>query len=294
MVHAENGDVIDLLQKQLIAEGKTEPKYHALSRPMEIETEATLRAIKLAKVADAPIFIVHVSGKEPIEEIRRARASGQPVFAETCPQYLLLDVTYLSLPDFEGAKYVCSPPLREKSHQEQLWSALAEGALQTIGTDHASYDFQYQKHLGCNDFTKIPNGGNGIEHWIPLLYTYGVREKKITLNQLIELTSTNPAKLMGLYPRKGTIAVGSDADLVLFDPNVELTISAANHVQSSDYNLYEGFKLQGAARDVLLRGEVIVKDGKYIGNLSHGKFIHSKPFGAAYYQDKQTLSDEGQ
>jgi dihydropyrimidinase len=282
MVHAENGDVISILQKQLIAEGKTEPKYHALSRPIEIETEATLRAIKLAKVADAPIFIVHVSGKEPLEEIRRARASGQPVFAETCPQYLLLDETYLSLPDFEGAKYVCSPPLREKSHQEELWNAIADGTLQTIGTDHVSFNFKKQKELGLNDFSKIPNGGNGIEHWIPLLYTYGVKAGKISMNQLVELTATNPAKMMGLHPRKGTIAVGTDADLVLFDPKVNQTISAANHVQAGDYNCYEGFQVQGAARDVLLRGEIIVKDGKYVGNLSQGQYIHAEPFGAAY------------
>jgi dihydropyrimidinase len=282
MVHAENGDVISLLQQQLLAEGKTEPYYHAVSRPIDIEAEATHRAIKLAKAAGSPIFIVHVSSGEPAEEIRRARASGQQVFAETCPQYLFLDESYLALPDFEGAKYVCSPPLREKSQQEQLWNAITDGTLQTIGTDHCSFDFNNQKYLGRNDFSKIPNGGNGIEHWIPLLYTYGVKAGKISLNQFIELISANPAKFMGLYPRKGTIAVGSDADLVLFDPKVEQTITADSHLQGSDYNFYEGWQVQGAARHVLLRGEVIVKNGEYVGSLTQGQFIHAKPFGAAY------------
>ncbi|SEC81346.1 dihydropyrimidinase [Paenibacillus sp. GP183] len=282
MVHAENGDIISLLQQQLLSEGKTEPYYHAVSRPIDIETEATHRAIKLAKAAGSPIFIVHVSSGEPAEEIRRARASGQPVFAETCPQYLFLDESYLALPDFEGAKYVCSPPLREKSQHEQLWNAITDGTLQAIGTDHCSFDFKNQKYLGRNDFSKIPNGGNGIEHWIPLLYTYGVKAGKISLNRFIELISANPAKFMGLYPRKGTIAVGSDADLVLFDPKVEQTITASSQLQGSDYNFYEGWQVQGAARHVLLRGEVIVKNGTYVGSRTQGQFIHAKPFGAAF------------
>ncbi|WP_052329840.1 dihydropyrimidinase [Thermicanus aegyptius] len=282
MVHAENGDVISHLQQQLLAEGKTEPRYHSVSRPIEIETEATHRAIKLAKAAGAPIFIVHVSGGESAEEIRRARASGQAVFAETCPQYLLLDETFLGLPDFEGAKYVCSPPLRAKGNQEQLWNALADGTLQTIGTDHCSFNFKNQKQMGRNDFSKIPNGVNGIENWISLLYTYGVKAGKFSLNRFVELVSTNPAKFMGLYPKKGTIAVGSDADLVLFDPKEKQTITAVNQLQGSDYNLYEGFEVQGIARHVLLRGEVIVKNGKYVGNLSQGQYIHAQPFAAAY------------
>jgi dihydropyrimidinase len=220
MVHAENGEVISFLQQQLVAEGKTEPFYHAVSRPLAIEAEATRRAIALAKVADAPVFIVHVSGSDSAEEIRRARADGQRVFAETCPQYLFLDQTYLARSDFEGAKYVCSPPLLDKSNQEKLWTAINNGTLQTIGTDDCSFDFKEQKHLGLGNFTKIPNGANGIENWIQMLYTYVVITGKISLNQLVELTSTNPAKFMGLYPQKGAIAVGSDADLVLFDPLV--------------------------------------------------------------------------
>lgn len=282
MVHAENGDVISILQHQLIEEGKIQPVYHAVSRPIEIEAEATRRAIALAKVTDAPIFIVHVSGEESADEIRRARANGQPVYGETCPHYLFLDETCLDQPDFEGAKYVCSPPLREKYHQEKLWNAISDGTLQTIGTDHCSFNFKEQKHLGFNDFSKIPNGGNGIENWLQMLYTYGVKAEKITFNQLVELTSTNPAKFMGLFPKKGSISVGSDADLVLFDPSINLTINAANQKQGSDYNFYEGFEIQGSTRHVLLRGEIIVEDGYYVGNRNQGKFIEAKPYGEAY------------
>ncbi|MCM3728649.1 dihydropyrimidinase [Neobacillus cucumis] len=289
MVHAENGEVISLLQEQLINEGKTEPIYHAVSRPLEIEAEATRRAIALAKVTEAPIFIVHVSGEEAAEEIRRARSNGQPVYGETCPHYLFLDQSYLELPNFEGAKYVCSPPLREKYHQEKLWDAISEGTLQCIGTDHCSFNFKEQKHLGFDDFTKIPNGGNGIENWIQMLYTYGVKQGKISLNQLVELTSTNPAKFMGLFPKKGTIVVGSDADLVLFDPSIKLNISAANQKQGSDYNFYEDFAIQGSPRHVMLRGEVIVENGRYTGDLAQGEFVKAEPYGEAY----QTIKKAG-
>lgn len=288
MVHAENGDVIDLLQRQLVAEGKIEPKYHAVSRPLVVEAEATRRAIALAKIAGAPIFIVHVSGLDSVEEIRRARSEGSPVFGETCPQYLLLDESYLDLPNFEGAKYVCSPPLREQSNQDRLWEALFSSALQTIGTDHCSFNFKQQKYMGIEDFRKIPNGVNGIENWIQLLYTYGVRKGRISLNKLVELTSTNPAKYMGLFPTKGTIAIGTDADIVLFDPAAEQVITAAKQKQNSDYNMYEGFKVQGAPRYVFLRGELIARDGEYVGNLSQGKFVEAKPYGAAYDSIVQT------
>lgn len=282
MVHAENGDVIELLQRQLVSQNKLEPKYHAASRPLVVEAEATRRAIALSKLADAPIFVVHVSGAESLEEIRRARAAGQPVFAETCPQYLLLDESYLELPDFEGAKYVCSPPLRHKSNQEKLWQGLFEGTLQTIGTDHCSFNFAEQKKMGLHDFRKIPNGVNGIENWFQLLYTYGVKSGKISLNKLVELTSTNPAKYMGLFPQKGTIAVGSDADLVLYDPNGSIEIKAENQKQDSDYHLYEGFQVQGMARTVLLRGKVIARDGEYVGSLEQGQFVSGKSFAGAY------------
>ncbi|WP_273128669.1 dihydropyrimidinase [Bacillus weihaiensis] len=294
MVHAENGDVISLLQDQLIEEGKVQPLYHAVSRPIEIEAEATRRAIALAKVAEAPIFIVHVSGEESAEEIRRARSKGQPVYGETCPHYLFLDESYYDLPNFEGAKYVCSPPLREKFQQEKLWSAISDGTIQTIGTDHCSFNYKEQKHLGLNDFRKIPNGGNGIENWIQLLYSYGVSTGKISLNKLVELTSSNPAKLMGLYPKKGSISIGSDADIVLFDPEIEQQITAAKQKQGSDYNFYEGFKIKGSPRHVLLRGEVIVENGSYIGCHSQGEFVKAQPYGAAYDMLSQKRGNKGE
>ena len=282
MVHAENGEVVDLLQRQLVAEGKMAPKYHGDSRPPEVEAEATRRAIALAKLAGAPIFIVHVSAEESLAEIRRARNNGQAVYAETCPQYLLLDESYLDLPGFEGAKYVCSPPLRHRSHQERLWQGLSDGTLQAIGTDHCSFNFNQQKQMGLGDFRKIPNGVNGIENWVQLLYTYGVARGRLTLNQWVQLTSTNPARLMGLLPRKGSLSIGADADLVLYDPSVSKMITANKQKQNSDYHLYEGFEVVGVPRYVLLRGQVIAKDGEYIGNLMQGKFIEAKPFSSAY------------
>ncbi|WP_058308574.1 dihydropyrimidinase [Gracilibacillus massiliensis] len=291
MVHAENGDVISILQDEYVKSGKTEPFYHAITRPIEIEAEATRRAIALANITDAPIFIVHVSGEEPAEEIRKARMNGQAVFGETCPHYLFLDDSYLQLPGFEGAKYVCSPPLREKTHQQKLWNAIADGTLQTIGTDHCSFNYKEQKHRGIDDFSKIPNGGNGIENWLQMLYSYGVKKENMTIEKLVELTATNPAKFMGLFPKKGTISVGSDADIVLFDPNKKHTIKAETQLQGSDYNFYEGFTIEGSAQHVFLRGEHIVKDDKYIGHLGQGQFIESKPYGAAY--DSIRTNDKG-
>ncbi|MCL6490137.1 MAG: amidohydrolase family protein, partial [Alicyclobacillus mali] len=244
--------------------------------------EATRRAIALAKLADAPLFIVHVTGREPMEEIRRARHRGQRVYGETCPQYLLLDESYLVLPGFEGAKYVCSPPLRHASHQEALWTALAEGVLQTIGTDHCSFNFREQKHMGRDDFRKIPNGLNGIENWVQLIYTYGVCQGRISLSRMVDLISTQPAKLMGLYPRKGTLAVGADADLLIYDPSGSTTITAQTQHQNSDYNAYEGFVVQGKPQWVLLRGNVIVQEGKHVGTLQDGRFVPCSPYSAAY------------
>lgn len=296
MVHAENGDVISLLQKSLMDEGCQDPIYHAESRPIEIEAEATRRAIALAKTAEAPIFIVHVSGEEPAEEIRRAKAKGQPVFAETCPHYLFLDKSYLELPDFEGGKYVCSPPLRETYHQKALWDALTDRTIEAIGTDHCSFNFKEQKHLGKEDFTKIPNGGNGIENWLQMMYTHGVKKGYLSLTRMVELVAANPAKFMGLFPRKGAICVGADADIVLFDPNKSLTITAENQKQGSDYNFYEGFEVDGTPRHVFLRGQWIVKDGEYTGDLAQGKFIPSNPYGEAYKtgQNKGGIAHEYQ
>jgi dihydropyrimidinase len=282
MVHAENGDVVYALQRQLIAEGKIEPKYHAVSRPVEVEAEATGRAISLAKVAGSPLFVVHVSCAEAMEQIRLAKEKNLPIFGETCPQYLVLDETYLDLPDFEGGKYVCSPPLRPKSHQESLWNALNQGYLQAVGSDHCSFNFEGQKTMGREDFTKIPNGGNGIENRLALLYTYGVAAGKISINKFVDITSTTPAKMFGLYPQKGTIAIGSDADLVIFDPNKTDTISAKTQKQGTDYNMYEGFESKGVIETVLLRGTTLVKDQEYVGQLGDGVYQNRKPFGLAY------------
>ncbi|RFU64930.1 dihydropyrimidinase [Peribacillus glennii] len=290
MVHAENGAVIDLLQQKCLEKGQVEPYYHAVSRPIEVETEATARAISIAEIVGAPLFIVHVSGEEPAQKIREAKAKGLPIYAESCPHYLFLTIEELKKPDFEGAKYVCSPPLREQKHHEALWKALQDGTLQAIGSDHCAFNFKGQKELGKGDFTKIPNGGNGIEHRFTLLYTYAVRTGSLSLNKLVELLSTTPAKVNGLFPKKGTIAVGSDADLVLFDPKGRKTISVETSHQGLDYDMFEGFEIDGIVSDVFLRGRQIVKSAKYIGTLGDGKFQKREPYGLCYesinYQDK--------
>src|SRR5699024_10782590 len=259
-----------------------DPYFHAVSRPMELETEATNRAILLAEAAQAPIFIVHVSGEEPAQVIRDAKAKGLPVYSETCPHYLFLSTEELKRENFEGAKYVCSPPLRDEKNFEYLWNALKDETIQAIGSDHCSFFFEKQKERGKSDFTKIPNGGNGIEHRFPLLYTYGVHEDKISLNKLVDLVSTNPAKVNGLFPEKGTIAVGSDADIVIFNPDTEQTITQETSHQGTDYDMFEGFETIGKVTDVLLRGKHIVKGSKYIGKLGDGEFKERKPFGLAY------------
>lgn len=282
MVHAENGSIIDLLQKKCIDNGQVEPYFHAESRPIGVETEATSRAISIAEIVGAPLFIVHVSGEEPAQKIREAKAKGLPIYAETCPHYLFLTVDELKKPDFEGAKYVCSPPLRESKHHEPLWKALQDGTIQAIGSDHCAFNFEGQKDLGKEDFRKIPNGGNGIEHRFSLLYTHAVREGNLSLNKLVDLLSTTPAKVNGLYPKKGTIAVGSDADLVVFDPKGKQTISYQTSHQGIDYDMFEGFEKEGIVLDVFLRGNQIVKDGNYVGKLENGKFQKRTPFGLCY------------
>src|SRR5882762_7050796 len=225
-MHAENGSAIDVIVQQALAEGKTAPKYHALTRPTTAEAEATSRAIALAEMAGAPIYIVHLSCNEALEKVREARDRGLPVYAETCPQYLYLSIENFDVPDFEGAKYVFTPPLREKWHQEKLWTGLKQDHLQVVSTDHCPFCFKEQKESGRGDFTKIPNGGPGIEHRMSLIYSGGVAQGRFSVNRFVELVSTTPAKLFGLYPRKGTIAVGSDADLVIFDPDRKEVISA--------------------------------------------------------------------
>ena len=245
MLHAENGEIIEVMQKQLLAQKKTAPKYHAVSRPPVVEEEATIRATMLAKAAETPVFIVHVSCTEAMEAIRSAQERGIAAFGETCPHYLMLDVERLSKPGFEGAKFVCSPALRETRHHDPLWRALHKGWLQTVGSDHCSFNYKGQKDMGKGDFTKIPNGAPGMENRLAILYTYGVLTGKLPLTRLIDVFATAPAKFFGCYPRKGSITVGADADLVIFDPAYECKISVKTSLQGIDYNAFEGFRPKG-------------------------------------------------
>ncbi len=271
--HAEHGQVIDVLVKQALAEGKTAPKYHASTRPPITEAEATHRAIRMAEVAGAPIYFVHLSCAEALEEVQAARASRNYVYAETCPHYLTLDSSLYDQEGFEGAKYVLTPPLREKWHQDVLWNGLKRGDLQVVSTDHCTFRFADQKAVGKDDFSKIPNGGPGIEHRLSMLYTRGVGSGVIDMNRLVQIFSTTPARLFGLFPRKGTIAVGSDGDIVIFDPEKESTISAKTHHMNIDYNMYEGMRVKGVPEAVLSHGSVVVEGGKYVGTPGDGRFL---------------------
>jgi dihydropyrimidinase len=272
-MHAENGSAIDVIVQQALAEGKKAPKYHALTRPTTAEAEATARAIALAEMAGAPIYIVHLSCNDALEKVREARDRGLPVYAETCPQYLYLSLENFDAPGFEGAKYVFTPPLREKWHQEKLWNGLKQDHLQVVSTDHCPFCFKEQKELGKDDFTKIPNGGPGVEHRMSLIYSGGVAGGRFTVNRFVELVSTTPAKLFGLYPRKGTIAVGSDADLVIFDPKRKHTISAKTHHMRVDYSMFEGIEVTGMADVVLSRGNVVVEGNRFLGRAGQGEFL---------------------
>src|SRR3989475_9023861 len=272
-MHAENGGVIDVLVQRALAEGKTAPKYHALTRPARAEAEATHRAIALAEIADVPGYIVHLSAAEALEMVTDARHRGLPAFAETCPQQLFLSYDNYEEPDFAGAKYVMSPPLRDKAKQDQLWRGLAFNDLQCVSTDHCPFCMKEQKELGRNDFSKIPNGAPGIETRMSLVYDGGVRAGRISLNRFVELTSTSPAKIFGLFPRKGTIAPGSDADIVIFDPNRTVTLSARTLHMKVDYNPYEGRQVTGAADTVLSRGRAVIEKGKFVGRAGSGAFL---------------------
>src|SRR6202451_1828407 len=243
-LHAENGGIIDVIVKRAIAEGKTAPIYHALTRPVAAEAEAVHRAGAMSEISGAPVYIVHLSSEEALNEVRAARDRGVPIFAETCPQYLLLSVDDLARPNFEGAKYVFTPPLREKHHQPKLWDGLKDDHLQVVSTDHCPFCFEDQKILGKDDFTKIPNGGPGIENRLQLIHHHGVNQGKLTINRFVELVSTTPARIFGLYPRKGTIAPGSDADIVIWGPNAEHTISSKTHHMRVDYSMFEGFNVR--------------------------------------------------
>jgi len=286
MVHAENGDAIDILVRQALEAGHTEPKYHALTRPPELEAEATNRAIRLAEVTGAPLYVVHVTNAGAVEAIRLARGRGRaPIYGETCVQYFFFTKDDLARPGFEGAKWVCSPPYREKSDQEDLWRAVSVNELQVISTDHC--DFWYEggkdgkpagKELGIGDFSKIPNGCPGIEDRMMVLYTQGVRAGRFSLNRWVELCCTNPAKLFGMYPQKGVLAPGSDADIVVWDPAAAHTISAKTQHQRTDYNLYEGMQMTGMPAVVLSRGRGLVQGDLWQGA---GRFIARQRWGAA-------------
>jgi dihydropyrimidinase len=279
MVHAENGDVIDILVREALEAGHTEPLYHALTRPPEAEGEATNRAIQLAHLAGAPLYVVHVTCKEAVDPIAAARAKGWDVFGETCTQYFFTSLDDIAKPNFEGAKYVFSPPVRDKSNWDVLWNAVRTDTLSAISTDHCAFAFATQKTLGKDDFSKIPNGGPGIEDRLRMIHEFGVRTGRISLNRMVELLATNPAKLFGLYPRKGTIAVGSDADLVVFDPQKQVTISAQAQHSKVDYNLYEGTQVTGSPEIVLLRGHVLVENDELVASPGIGQYVARARFG---------------
>lgn len=277
MVHAENGIVIDLLAREAVAAGHTAPGFHALTRPAILEGEATRRAITLAMLAQAPLYVVHVSCAQSLQAVAAARSQGLPVWGETCPQYLYLNDGGYAAPGFAGAKFVCTPPLRRVADNEALWLGLQRRELQAVSTDHAPFNFAGQKELGLHDFTRIPNGLPGVEHRVMLLYD-GVRTGKLDLHHFVGLLATTPARLFGLYPRKGTIAPGSDADLVIFDPGRSMTISASTQHQRVDYTPYEGMQVQGIPDTVLLRGRVIVRNGQYSGGKGGGQYLARKTF----------------
>jgi dihydropyrimidinase len=279
MVHAENGDAIDILVKRALAEGHTEPLWHARTRPPETEGEATNRAVQLARVAGAPLYVVHVSCKESIEPIEIAREKGWDIWGETCTQYLFVDDSALDKPDFEGAKYVYTPPPRPKENQEHLWKALGSDVLSVVSTDHCPFNWPDQKGLGRDDFSKIPNGGPGIENRLHMLWNFGVRAGRFDVNRFVQLVSTNPAKYFGMYPRKGTIAPGSDADIVVWDPEKKLTLSAKTHHSNVNYNLFEGTEVTGAPEVVLVRGQVIVENDELVAQPGAGRFVKRARFG---------------
>jgi dihydropyrimidinase len=287
-MHAENGSVIDVIVQQALAEGKTAPIYHALTRPTIAEAEAVHRAIAMSEMAGVPVYIVHLSSEDALNQVREARDRGLPAFAETCPQYLLLSLEDNMLNDdmtdkgWEGAKYVFTPPLREKRNQQKLWQGLRKDHLQVVSTDHCPFCFEDQKALGKDDFTKIPNGGPGIENRLQLLHHHGVGQGNLSLQRFVELVSAAPARIFGMYPKKGVLAPGSDADIVLWDERADHTISAATHHMRVDYSMFEGFKVRGNARDVYSRGELIVSGGNFVGKPGRGQYLRRQARGGAW------------
>jgi dihydropyrimidinase len=272
MMHAENGMAIDVVAEQTVDEGTIDPIGHGLARKAVFEGEATNRVIRLAEAAGVPVYIVHLSAREALAEVRSARDRGSMAFAETCPQYLFLSLDDLG-DGFEGAKFVCSPPLRPKDHWDDLWTGLVKDDLQIVSTDHCPFDFHGQKELGRGDFRKIPNGLPGVEDRIDLMHDGGVVGGRITKERWVEIVSTAPAKMFGMFPRKGSISIGADADIVVYDPNRKRTISAKTHHMDVDYSCYEGRQVQGASDVVLSRGSVIVRDGQFTGRKGAGKFV---------------------
>ena len=270
-MHCENAGVIVALIAEAKKEGRLGPENHPLVRPDTMEAEAVHRLLVIAKEADAPVMVVHLTNKKAFEEVMRARANGQEVYAETCPQYLLLDDSVYAKPDFQGAVYVCAPPIRKKEDQDCLWEALSREDIQTVATDQCSFTLA-QKALGKDDFTKIPGGLPGVQTRGTLLYTYGVKEGRITQEQMCKLLSENPAKLYGVYPQKGVLAPGSDADIVVLDPEKESVISAATHAYNTDNNPFEGFRLRCGIDKVFLRGNLAVDDGQLVKE-KLGKYI---------------------
>ncbi|MEV6331954.1 dihydropyrimidinase [Streptomyces sp. NPDC051909] len=272
MMHAENGIAIDVLVEQALARGETDPRYHGEVRKALLEAEATHRAIQLARVAGAPLYVVHVSAEEAVAELAAARDKGLPVFGETCPQYLFLSTDNLAEPDFEGAKYVCSTPLRPKEHQAALWRGLRTNDLQVVSTDHCPFCFVGQKELGRGDFSKIPNGLPGVENRMDLLHQ-AVVDGHISRRRWIEIACATPARMFGLYPQKGTIAPGADADVVVYDPHTTQTLSATTHHMNVDYSAYEGRTITGQVETVLSRGEPVIEQRKFTGRAGHGSFV---------------------
>ncbi|MEO8126422.1 MAG: dihydropyrimidinase [Bryobacteraceae bacterium] len=281
-MHAENGGAIDVIVQRALAEGKTAPIYHAMTRPVKAEAEAVHRAIALSEMAGAPVYIVHLSSEEALNQVREARDRGVPAFAETCPQYLLLSIEELARPNFEGAKYVFTPPLRERENLPKLWDGLKHDHLQVVSTDHCPFCFEDQKILGIDDFTKIPNGGPGVENRLQLIHHHGVNAGKLSLNRFVEITSTAPARIFGMYPKKGALAAGSDADIVIWNPLAAHVISAKTHNMRVDYSMFEGFEVTGNADTVLSRGEVIVEKGKYLGRVGRGQYLRRAARGGAW------------
>src|ERR1700682_6463688 len=282
-MHAENGSAIDVIVQQALAEGKTAPIYHALTRPTMAEAEAVHRAIALSEMAGAPVYIVHLSSEDALNQVREARDRGLPAFAETCPQYLLLSIEEnMKNESFEDAKYVFTPPLREKKNQPKLWDGLKTDSLQVVSTDHCPFCFADQKVLGKDDFTKIPNGGPGVENRMQLMYHHGVNQGKISLNRFVEITAEAPARIFGMYPRKGVIAKGSDADVLIWDPEADFTISAATHHMRVDFSMFEGYRVKGNVRQVYSRGELVVEGGKFLGKVGRGNYLRREARGGAW------------